>query len=263
MKVGRTQDIDALGRVMNLVSPAPERRAAVLKSVQPIVDEIRADQGQRTARQRSQLGEVQQRSPAEPLRNQHRHHGVERHRADEALRIVRSHLDPVTLGDGRDLLQLKNSAGMHYVRLNIVDQVPMAQLVEAVLGNQPLAGCERNASLRAEHCQFFEIFELRRLLHEDRTVFLGAPAEVDRHRRRAFAVQVDADPELVADGLAHGLQTRDAVADGADGVDGGALRGDEFRLAIAQVLLSVDLGRPGEACASEPQIPRSRGRQST
>ena len=55
-------------------------------------------------------------------------HVQRRQRADIALRIVRRELDPVRLGDGGDLFHFENAAAMHHVGLDVVHQVPLADL---------------------------------------------------------------------------------------------------------------------------------------
>ena len=75
--------------------------------------------------------------------------------------------------------------------------------------------------------QLFEVFNLRCLFDEEGPVFLGSPAEVDGHCGSGIAVDIDADAEVFADGLADGFEIGDAFADGADRIDDISVGGDE------------------------------------
>src|SRR5207253_5978282 len=46
---------------------------------------------------------------------------------------MRRHLHPIGLGDGADLLQLQDAARVADIGLDVIHQVPMAELGEAVL----------------------------------------------------------------------------------------------------------------------------------
>ena len=81
--------------------------------------------------------------------------------------------------------------------------------------------------LLAQQRQLVEILDLRGFLHKERAVLFGAAAEVDRHRRRRLAVQVDADAEIFADGLAHRFQIGDSFAHRVHRVDDVALGRNE------------------------------------
>ena len=63
-----------------------------------------------------------------------------------ALWIVGGEFDSIGLGDGGDFLHFENAATVDDVGLYIVDKVALADGGEAVLGEEPFAGGEWNAS---------------------------------------------------------------------------------------------------------------------
>src|SRR5207247_9340866 len=100
---------------------------------------------------------------------------------DQALRIVRRHLDAEGFGDGADFLHLEYSAGVAYVRLHIVDEMARAELGKTVFREGSLSRRERNSRFLTQQLQLSQVLELCGFFHEERPQVLNPRAEINRH----------------------------------------------------------------------------------
>ena len=93
---------------------------------------------------------------------------------------MRRHLHAVRFGDSADFLQFQNAAGVADVRLDVIHQVAVADFGEAVLGEDRSPVASGVFVFWRSKVQLAEVFELCRLLHQQRA---QAPRYGCRNRR--------------------------------------------------------------------------------
>ncbi len=167
---------------------------------------------------------------------------------DRAERVVGRRPDVVTLGPPSYLARLGDAAGDAEVGPHEVDEVLVEQCPKFPLAAELLSGGEGYAGPRTQLAIGLRALGTQRVFDEERPGGLKLTAQQQRVRRVETGVYVEQQLDVVADGVAGGVEELDRREDGPAGLDERALGRRDREPEVAPALPNQLLAGGYEIC---------------